>query len=60
LLIKQVSEGHGNSDLDEIREVCREVIVDHPGELIENAIKVYTEMVEKLKYYPQRNGNGKE
>ncbi|CAB4128371.1 hypothetical protein UFOVP100_27 [uncultured Caudovirales phage] len=54
VLIKQVSDGHGGDDIEFLRQHCREVIEAHPDELIEDAIACYTEMVEQLKYYPER------
>lgn len=53
-LIKKVSDGHGGDDIEFLRQHCREVIAAHEGEKIEEAIACYQEMVEQLKYYPER------
>ncbi len=53
-LIKRVSDGHGGDDIEFLRQHCREVIEAHPAEKIEEAIRCYEEMVEQLKYYPER------
>lgn len=55
-LIKKVSDGHGGDDVEWLREYCREVIEAHPGELIEEAIICFTDLVDKLKYVPHRTG----
>lgn len=54
VLIKKVSDGHGGDDIEFLRQHCKEVIEAHPDELIEDAIACYQEMVEQLKYYPER------
>ena len=54
-LIRKWSDGHGGDDIEFLREHCRQVIVEHADEKIELAIKCYEEMVDKLKYYPERN-----
>ncbi len=48
-LIRKVSDGHGGDDIEFVREVCREVIESYPGELIEDAIACYQDMIEELK-----------
>lgn len=53
-LIKKVSDGHVGDDIEFLRQHCKEVIEAHPDELIEDAIACYQEMVEQLKYYPER------
>lgn len=53
-LIKKVSDGHGGDDIEFLRLHCREVLESHPEEKIEEAIICYEEMVEQLKYYPER------
>jgi len=53
-LIKKVSDGHGGDDIEFIGQHCKEVIEAHSDEKIEAAIACYQEMVEQLKYYPER------
>jgi hypothetical protein len=53
-LIKKVSEGNGGDDIEFLRKHCKEAIKAHPDELIEEAIVCYQEMIDKLKYYPDR------
>ncbi len=53
-LIKKVSDSRGGDDIEWLRQHCREVIESHPDEKIEEAIACYQEMVELLKYYPER------
>ena len=54
-LIKKVSDGHGGDPVEWLREHCRQVIALHPDEKIEEAIACYEEMVEQLRYYPERS-----
>lgn len=57
-LIKKVSDGHGGDDIEFLRQHCKEVIDVHPEEKIEEAIACYQELVEQLKYYPERAIHG--
>ncbi len=56
-LIRAVSEGHGDFDIESIRQHCKEVIDVHPGEEIEKAIACYQEMVDQLKFLRRVTGN---
>jgi len=56
-LIKKVSDGHGGDDIEFVRQHWNEVVEAHPDEKIEEAIACYQEMVEQLKYYPERKGS---
>ncbi len=47
-LIKKVSDGQGSDDIEWLREYCKEVIAAHPDEKIEDAIILFTEMLEGL------------
>ena len=51
ILIKKVSDQHGGDDIEILRKHCREVIEAHPDEKIEDAITVYAELIQPLKYY---------
>jgi uncharacterized protein CbrC (UPF0167 family) len=53
-LIKQVSEGNGGDDVEFLRNHCREVLFDYPGEKIEEAITCYEKLAEHTKYYTER------
>jgi hypothetical protein len=53
-LIKKLSNGHGGDEKEFLDQHCKQVIVLHQGEVIEEAIVCYEEMVDKLKYYPER------
>ena len=53
-LIKKVSDGHSGDDIELLKQHCKEVIDAHSDEKIEEAISCYQEMVEQLKYYPER------
>lgn len=53
-LIRKVSEGHGGDEIEFLRQHCREVLEAYPNEKIEQGIKCYEEMVEQLRYYPER------
>ena len=53
-LIKKVSDGHGGDDIEFVRQHWKEVVEMCPDEKIEEAIACYTEMVNQLKYYPER------
>lgn len=49
-LIKKVSDGYGGDDAEFLRKYYNEVIESHKGELIEDAISGYQDMIESLKY----------
>lgn len=53
-LIKKVSDGHGGDDIEVLRQHCREVLEEYPGERIEEAIACYEGLAQQLKYYPER------
>lgn len=53
-LIKEVSNVHGGDDIEFLNKHCKEIIDSHPDEKIEETIACYQEMVNNLKYYPER------
>ncbi len=53
-LIKKVSDGHGGDEPEFLRQHFQEVLEMNPDEQIEEAISCYQEMVEQIKYYPER------
>ena len=57
-LIRRLSDGHGGDDIKTLSAHYMEVLEAYHDEQIEIAIKCYEEMVEKLKYYPERKING--
>lgn len=54
ILIKKVSDGHGGDEPEFLKKHFQEVLEMNPDEQIEEAIACYQEMVEQLKYYPER------
>lgn len=52
--IKKLSDSHGGDDIEWLREHCKWVLSDFPGERIEEAINCYEELVKELDFYPKR------
>ena len=48
-LIKRVSDMCGGDDIEFLREHCRQTIDSHPGEMIEQAIERYLQILKELK-----------
>ena len=53
-VIKKLSDGCSGDSIDVIKTHFNEVLEAYPDDAIEDAIKCYEEMVDKLKYYPER------
>lgn len=49
-IIKKLSDGSGGDDTELLKGHCMEVLELYPGELIEEAISCYEELVSKLHY----------
>lgn len=49
-----MSDGHGGDEPEFLKQHFQEVLEMNPDEQIEEAIACYQEMVEQLKYYPER------
>jgi len=50
LLIRKVSDLHGGDEIEFLRQVCREVLAAYPEEKIEEAIRCYEEVEERLMF----------
>ena len=53
-LIKKVSDAHGGDEIEWLRDYCREVLEDHPGDKIEKAILCFLDLADQVKYVPCR------
>lgn len=49
-LIKKVSDAYGGDDVEWLREYCKEIIANYPGDEIDKAIVCFVSLEEQLKY----------
>lgn len=46
--MKRVSDAYGGDDIEFLKKCCRETLESHPGCKIEDAIIIYTEILENI------------